>query len=233
MSVVSAHPFQGGFPRLADSSAKSHPSFPCDSGQILGRRRETRGQADTEQSRQARASETAEQEAQEDHPAHGLCPWVGGRGGRLFDTHAQKGAFSVDSRSHVLGASAFLFQKPTDILQNQFSTGHANSPCTIVVGRAHLEKVTGPARPCRILNSFVPHKPMDFGEDLSGKSTAGALFVSFSFLFTVHLRHMEVPRLGVTSELQLRPMPQPQPHRIRAASVIDMAACGNARSLTH
>ncbi|XP_020929399.1 proliferation marker protein Ki-67 isoform X2 [Sus scrofa] len=58
--------------------------------------------------------------------------------------------------------------KPTDILQNQFSTGHANSPCTIVVGRAHLEKVTGPARPCRILNSFVPHKPMDFGEDLSG-----------------------------------------------------------------
>ncbi|XP_047616280.1 proliferation marker protein Ki-67 isoform X4 [Phacochoerus africanus] len=59
-------------------------------------------------------------------------------------------------------------KKPTDILQNQFSTGHANSPCTIVVGRAHLEKVTGPARPCRILNSFVPHKPLDFGEDLSG-----------------------------------------------------------------
>ena len=34
----------------------------------------------------------------------------------------------------------------------------------------------------------------------------------FSFFFLrTHLWHMEVPRLGVRLELQLRPMPQPQP----------------------
>ena len=47
------------------------------------------------------------------------------------------------------------------------------------------------------------------------------------------LRHMEVPRLGVGLELQLRPMPQTQQHRIQAASATYAAACGNAGSLTH
>uniref|UniRef100_A0A8C9BML4 FHA domain-containing protein n=1 Tax=Phocoena sinus TaxID=42100 RepID=A0A8C9BML4_PHOSS len=59
-------------------------------------------------------------------------------------------------------------KKLTGIVHNQFSTGHANSPCTIIIGKAHIEKVSGPARPHRMLNNFVVNKPMDFSEDLSG-----------------------------------------------------------------
>nr|XP_030687944.1 proliferation marker protein Ki-67 isoform X5 [Globicephala melas] len=59
-------------------------------------------------------------------------------------------------------------KKLTGIVHNQFSTGHANSPCTIIIGKAHIEKVNGPARPYRMLNNFVVNKPMDFSEDLSG-----------------------------------------------------------------
>ena len=43
---------------------------------------------------------------------------------------------------------------------------------------------------------------------------------------------MEAPRLGVESELQLKPIPQPQQHWIRASSVTHTAACSNAGSLT-
>ncbi|XP_059954389.1 proliferation marker protein Ki-67 [Mesoplodon densirostris] len=59
-------------------------------------------------------------------------------------------------------------KKLTGIVHNQFSTGHANSPCTIIIGKAHVEKVNGPARPYRMLSNFVVNKPMDFSEDLSG-----------------------------------------------------------------
>ncbi|XP_007451248.1 PREDICTED: antigen KI-67 [Lipotes vexillifer] len=59
-------------------------------------------------------------------------------------------------------------KKLTGIVHNQFSTGHANSPCTIIIGKAHIEKVNGPAQPYRMLNNFVVNKPMDFSEDLSG-----------------------------------------------------------------
>ena len=38
------------------------------------------------------------------------------------------------------------------------------------------------------------------------------------FFLGLHLQHMEVPRLGVKSELQLLPMPQPKQREIRAAS---------------
>ncbi|XP_029788643.1 proliferation marker protein Ki-67 isoform X2 [Suricata suricatta] len=57
--------------------------------------------------------------------------------------------------------------KPVSSVPSQFSTGHANSPCTIIIGKAHLEKVNVPARPYRMPN-FVSHKKMDFSEDLSG-----------------------------------------------------------------
>ncbi|XP_058908214.1 proliferation marker protein Ki-67 [Kogia breviceps] len=59
-------------------------------------------------------------------------------------------------------------KKLTGIVHNQFSTGHANSPCTIIIGKAHVEKVNGPARPYRMLNNFMVNKPVDFSEDLSG-----------------------------------------------------------------
>ena len=57
-------------------------------------------------------------------------------------------------------------------------------------------------------------------------------FFFFCFLWS-QLRHMEVPGLGVESELQLRNIPQPQELRIQAPSMTYPAACGNARSLTH
>ncbi|XP_036907102.1 proliferation marker protein Ki-67 isoform X2 [Sturnira hondurensis] len=58
-------------------------------------------------------------------------------------------------------------KKPTGRVY-EFSTGHANSPCTIVVGKAHVQKVAAPARPYRMPNNFVFNKKIDFSEDLSG-----------------------------------------------------------------
>ncbi|XP_058291875.1 proliferation marker protein Ki-67 [Hylobates moloch] len=59
-------------------------------------------------------------------------------------------------------------KKPVGEVHSQFSTGHANSPCTIIIGKAHTEKVHMPARPYRMLNNFVSNQKMDFKEDLSG-----------------------------------------------------------------
>ncbi|EPQ17831.1 Antigen KI-67 [Myotis brandtii] len=59
-------------------------------------------------------------------------------------------------------------KKPLGSVHNEFSTGHAASPCTIVIGKAHIEKVTVPARPYRMLNNFVINKKIEFNEDLSG-----------------------------------------------------------------
>ena len=64
-------------------------------------------------------------------------------------------------------------------------------------------------------------------------------FYLLSFFFFVFLglypQHMEVPRLGVESELQLwpTPEPQPQPHWIQATSSTYTTAHGNAGSLIH
>ena len=49
----------------------------------------------------------------------------------------------------------------------------------------------------------------------------------FFFFLRPHLWHMEIPRVGVKSELQLRLTPQPQQHQIQATSVTYIAACGN------
>ncbi|XP_045147311.1 proliferation marker protein Ki-67 [Echinops telfairi] len=59
-------------------------------------------------------------------------------------------------------------QKPPDHVENPFSTGHANSPCTIVIGRAHIDRVSAPARPYRMLNHLVLHKTSNLTEDFSG-----------------------------------------------------------------
>ena len=58
-------------------------------------------------------------------------------------------------------------------------------------------------------------------------------FIVFFFFLQPHLRRIEVPGLGIESELQLRPTPQPQQHQIGATPANYTAACGNARSLTH
>ena len=56
---------------------------------------------------------------------------------------------------------------------------------------------------------------------------------SIIFFLRLHLWLMEVPRLGVKSELQLGPIPQPRQYRIWATSATYTTACGNAGSLTH
>ena len=57
---------------------------------------------------------------------------------------------------------------------------------------------------------------------------------SFSFSFLgPHLQHMDVPRLGIESDLQLRPKLQPQQHQIQAASSTYTTAHGNPGSLIH
>ena len=58
--------------------------------------------------------------------------------------------------------------------------------------------------------------------------TAWSTLKCLLFFLGLHLQHMEVPRLGVKSELQL-----PQQHQIRAASVTYTTAHSNAGSLTH
>ena len=53
------------------------------------------------------------------------------------------------------------------------------------------------------------------------------------FFLGLHPQHMEVPGLGVESELQLRPAPQLQQQGIQAAFGTYNEACSNAGSLTH
>eukprot|EP00066_Takifugu_rubripes_P013113 XP_011602379.1 PREDICTED: antigen KI-67 isoform X2 [Takifugu rubripes] len=63
-------------------------------------------------------------------------------------------------------------QTPASKLQDQVSTGHADSPVTIVVGRAHRQKVPCPtgAAPRWISNVGVLKKDMKMDEDLTGIS---------------------------------------------------------------
>lgn len=53
------------------------------------------------------------------------------------------------------------------------STGHADSPATIVVGRAHKQKVVyaAGAAPKLVLNTAVLKKDMKMDEDLTGNSS--------------------------------------------------------------
>ena len=71
-----------------------------------------------------------------------------------------------------------------------------------------------------------------------GKSQENNLWFAYVNLEVIlflgpHLQHMEVPGLGIESELQLQAMPQPQQHRVSTTSATYAAACSNALSLTH
>ncbi|XP_056221239.1 proliferation marker protein Ki-67 [Seriola aureovittata] len=63
-------------------------------------------------------------------------------------------------------------QTPARKLKGYVSTGHANSPVTIVVGRAHKQKVVHPtgAAPRVVTNTALFKKNMKMDEDLSGIS---------------------------------------------------------------
>ena len=57
------------------------------------------------------------------------------------------------------------------------------------------------------------------------------LFI-YLFMLQPHQWHMEVPRLGFNQSCNCWPTPQPQQHRIWAASAIYTSAHGNSGSLT-
>lgn len=63
-------------------------------------------------------------------------------------------------------------QTPARKLKGLVSTGHANSPATIVVGRAHKQKVVHPtgAAPRVVTNTALLKKNMKMDEDLTGIS---------------------------------------------------------------
>lgn len=133
----------------------------------MGRRREAQRQTSANQSRQTRHPKAAEQTAAEKQRAQGA-----GARGEGGPPGARVRAASLPQAPLTLCCARGVFQKPVGGVHHPSSTGHANSPCTIVVGKAHLEKVNAPARPCRMLNSYVFSRKIDFNEDLSGKTRA-------------------------------------------------------------
>ena len=75
-----------------------------------------------------------------------------------------------------------------------------------------------PFRLSELLVFVLQHKPM--------------CMLRFSFL-ALHPQHLEVPRLGVESELHPLAMPQSQQRGIRAMSVTYTTAHDNTRFLNH
>ena len=66
----------------------------------------------------------------------------------------------------------------------------------------------------------------------SVRDTAKISILFLPFL-SLHLRHMEVPRLGVQTELQLPTYVKPQQSQIQAETVTYTAVQVNTGSLTH
>ena len=105
----------------------------------------------------------------------------------------------------------------------------------------------GPGSGGHILTSQASHHPhggCPGAERPQAKMLVFSLFLSFffppslpsflpSFLFFSFFRHVEVPRLGDESKLQLPVDATPQQCPVRDTSVTYAAACGNAGSLTH
>ena len=76
-----------------------------------------------------------------------------------------------DAVSYVLYLIVLsIFQTPARNLQDHVSTGHANSPVTIDVGKAYQEKVVQPTgAPPRLVHDTAPFKNnMTMEEDLTG-----------------------------------------------------------------
>ena len=71
------------------------------------------------------------------------------------------------------------------------------------------------------------------GRIASGSTLMTSFFFFFAFFLGSHLWHMEVPRLGVKSELQLLVRDSYSNAGFRATSATYPVAHSNARSLTH
>ena len=81
------------------------------------------------------------------------------------------------------------------------------------------EAVTGPA-----VSSCSISLELECREGTSEPQPEKSDYLSLLFFSQLHLRHVEIPRLGVELELQQRPTPQPQQHRTQAALVTYSAA---------
>ena len=76
------------------------------------------------------------------------------------------------------------------------------------------EAVTGPA-----VSSCSISLELECREGTSEPQPEKSDYLSLLFFSQLHLRHVEIPRLGVELELQQRPTPQPQQHRTQATLV--------------
>lgn len=65
-----------------------------------------------------------------------------------------------------------ISQTPARELKGHVSTGHANSPVTIVLSRAHYQKFVNPtgAAPRLVANTALLKKNMKMDEDLTGNN---------------------------------------------------------------
>lgn len=61
-----------------------------------------------------------------------------------------------------------LSKTPARVPKGHVSTGHADSPATIVVGRAHKKAVVVGAAPRVVTNTVLIKKRMKMDEDLTG-----------------------------------------------------------------
>lgn len=70
-----------------------------------------------------------------------------------------------------------IWQTPASKLKDQVSTGHADSPATIIVGRAHRQKFAEPtgAAPRWISNVGLLKKDMKMDEDFTGNCQESVL----------------------------------------------------------
>lgn len=62
----------------------------------------------------------------------------------------------------------FHLKTPARVPKGHMSTGHADSPATIVVGRAHKTAVAVGAAPRVVTNTILIKKNMKMDEDLTG-----------------------------------------------------------------
>lgn len=81
-----------------------------------------------------------------------------------------------------------IFQTPARKLQHHVSTGHADSPVTIVVGRAHKQKILQPtgAAPKLVQNIALFKKNMKMDEDLTGNCSFPCQLLEWQLFSGVH-----------------------------------------------
>lgn len=137
---------------------KRSPSLPFDSCKIMGWCCKTWRETNTNESCETCPSKADKKKTKKTQYSKGI-------------ELQPRSAFIFNCLRHAMFMLWYFvcLQKPTSSLHDQFTTGHANSPCTIVIGRAQTEKASMPARPYKMLNNLMLNRKMDFSEDLSGK----------------------------------------------------------------